>query len=472
MGSFVKYIKAFLGIMESDEKFWKRKRDEIKFRKQLLSEEELMWIESISFENQLDFTFKSLDEKDISVCLAIGAIIALSAVIIDSKGKDLEDSLNKIKIKDFEGNYVRIKKFDTNNIFDLKRGNHHRNIAHDFNFLKCIPGDYILPNGKAVNEIIGIDKEYHLFYSLIKEYYNLPDNKINQLKAIMKLTGIHMMKDIVTPEGLPIPFTSLFTKFEENYMNLCGYSTSNLLCEVLGDELGHIKFSDLTSNIMKKALMNIYVNYAYKDIKFTKQAKKALKSQMNIVIDSAIITLQMIIMILGKKNCEGALVNGGRTNIILFRDFGCNCKNLLQIMSKDNNKLLGVYKNKREIWRWILMKPENIKEYNSSFKIKYHYENDENYYIRKDILEEAYEKCEKLKSWKERDIEQLNKLYTLEKNKIDLVENVLEIKQFRENMVKIVRGFSEAYDISVFEETKIHNKFYELINEIYEKMEE
>jgi hypothetical protein len=290
------------------------------------------------------------------------------------------------------------------------------------------------------------------------------------MKAIFKAYGIHLIKDIVTPEGLPLPLTSIFTKFEKNYLNMCGYSTKNSVCDILGDELGKTKCSDISSWILEKTLMNLYIENTYK--KYDKKIKRTLKNQMNISIDAYIIVFQMLIMLFGKRNDVKKIINGGKNNITLFWDFGCNCRRLLKKLNASNKKIINAYKNKRIIWEVALMKKNEYKEFSSKFNFEYHFENDENCYLGKKILDIAYERCKNEYKWTSANIEQLNQLYNLEDLKIKVVEGKIEISFYREEIVKILKKFSREFKISVFEETKVHNKFYEVINNIYKEMEE
>ena len=97
IGDFKNFIKVFLGFMEDKEQFWKRKKYEKELKKQCLDRETLEWLEKISFEDELDANFESLDSKDNSICIAIAIIVTLIAIIIDDKGKDFEDCINKVK---------------------------------------------------------------------------------------------------------------------------------------------------------------------------------------------------------------------------------------------------------------------------------------------------------------------------------------------------------------------------------------
>ena len=69
---------------------------------------------------------------------------------------------------------------------------------------------------------------------------------------------VHFLKDFSTSDGLPLLGSSLFTRFEKSVTNSCGYSTSNLVMDILGREYGSINNSDFASIVVIKAFLRLY----------------------------------------------------------------------------------------------------------------------------------------------------------------------------------------------------------------------
>lgn len=468
---FIEIIKAFFGFMESDEEFWNKVKNNRYNLKKSLSQEEINYLNSLCFEECLDFTFKSIDKKNFDISIVIGGIVSLLAVITDTCGKSVEKKINVVEIKDFNGNKISIEDFDTGNAFDLKTGSGHREyIGHDFNFFKTIPGDFVVAKGqnagKTLNEIIGLDKDTHTFFRFLKATYNLEGSFIDTISKIIKITSVHMLKDIVTPDGLPIPFSSIFTKFIPKLTNACGYTNTNELNKLLGDELGHIKFSDINSFVLIKALVNIYFKHNYKDVNLSKRAKKALKNQMYIVAMATTITMQLFIMLFGKNDKGSNKVNRGKVNQILLISFIRNCNQLMKNCSDDNKDILNVYKTRKAILGGVKMKYP-MEEYNVTNDDDYYFENDDNNYVNRDILIKALNLTTESNRWKEKDIKQINSLFYMENLKVKLANSEISVEEFRNLLVTKLKQFVKDNNFSIFDETKAHDKFYKMINGIY-----
>lgn len=487
MGLLAK-TKEFLWMTESDDEFLERISLKKKNYENKLTKEQCEYLKNINFNDEIINRYE-MGITNIKVAVSIGVLVGTLAILVDKNGKNIEGAINKIRIKN-EGNVISIKEFDTNNVFDIKMGKNHRSyIGHDFNFLLKIPDDYMLQNGETAREYINnqkpddymlqneeTDKEYInnqkkeiQFYDLMKKRYNLPDNILKAIPYILKITIVHMIKDLVTDEGIPIPFTSIATKFKKNLKNVCGYSNSNKINEILGDELGHIKFSDITSCLVIKKLINIYLKSNYESL--DKHSEKVLRSQFSIIAYTTIIIFQLLILIFGKynskKNNIKKYINGSNFNKLIFKNLIYNYMVLSNEMKYNKKHMLCTYKNQRTLIGGIFME-EDMKQYSSEADEEYYFENDGKYYLDKDILDKVYNMVLESENLDEKSKEQLIGIYNLELLKWKLANKVVDIYKYREELIKVLKSYSHKYCMNVFENTCVKEKFYLCVNKFYE----
>lgn len=245
-------------ILEDDKSYWDKKATVLEWQKQtgkkLSSNSTNQDIYdaavkdgyNVSWEDLADGFpdyFIELSGKDVWFAISAGILTAFTARYIDSIGSELgekKDKDKKIKSKSLERilSEKKDKHYDTNNPFDLRRGTNHRKMGHDvFSFfLKNIPGDYVMKDksgvARKVAEIVGGSTENKFSMSdIINATYGTGTN--NFFKGIwdkMQHTIFHLAKDLVTPNGIPIPFTALLNKFSEAN-NVSGYKVENRILD-------------------------------------------------------------------------------------------------------------------------------------------------------------------------------------------------------------------------------------------------
>lgn len=472
MGILANTKKKFWNT-ESDDEFWKRISLKKKKYENKLTKEQCEYLKNIKFDDEI-VNICEMDTANIEMAILIGLLAGELAILIDKNGKNIEKKINKMRIK-HKQNIISIKEFDNKNIFDIKMGKNHRSyIGHDFNFLKKIPDDYVLPNGESARDYIKDDKTEDdkkaiKFYDLMKKRYELPDNILSAIPSIIKVTIVHMIKDLATDEGLPIPFTSIFTKFEKNIYNTCGYSNSNKITEKLSEDLGHIKLSDFNSCIVIKKLIDIYIKLKYKYL--DEHTEKRLKSQFCIIADTTLIIFQMLVLRFGKYNSKKIKIKeyicGSNFNKLILVNLLHNYIILVKEMKYNEKYKLCTYRNQRILIGGIFME-SSIKEYSSEAEEKYYFENDGKYYINKNILDKVYNLFLENENLNEKNKEQLTSIYNLELLKWKLANKIIDIYKYREDLIRILKSFSYKYCMNVFDDTCIKEKFYLYINQFYE----
>lgn len=304
------------------------------------------------FGDEKDY-FAKLDEIDLLVGIAIGASAVLVATKLDEKGKDIEKSIDSQKIKDksIEGsnNEITVKEFDENNAFDLVSGMGHRKSGHGItSFMERIPADLKVKNqgGKTIAEITGCTGDtvsFWEYFNAIYSYDNLSKYQafIEKIKHIL----VHFSKDIFTPDGIPLPFTEMLTKYVKKEGNKNGYSVQNKLLDKLGKGANSIKASDLTTPVYIKTLLSIYYKLRCEDEGLDKNAIKLKKAQLATLAYGTCLLCQAIMLVMayawgnpGTTNYSGARLNYTMAMILI--------KNIVQIeviINKEQKKTLQKY---------------------------------------------------------------------------------------------------------------------------------
>lgn len=361
----LRYIK---NIFEDDfnEDYWDKKATNLKYHKKLNNGEtrkdffipknndELFKtahekVGLVDFNKELDKLaiekmFYSLDDEKIKMALGIGIVGAIFAFITEAQGKALENKIDESANKYFG------KDFDKYNPADSKRGNNHRyHYGHDpvrdiFTGGQKLPEGYRLPNGKEIQK--NVQRLYQLFNK--KYYKDINGNLIVQPLDIFSHLLIHYLKDFVTVQGLPIPFSSHFTEWEENMLNTCGFSSRNKFMDALGREYGSFNFSDITSVGLIKILKSIYSRKIITNNKIdrtSKNAEKILRNQLSVISYGTCIFIQMSLIFKSKKidTKSKDVLYGAKLNLILVSLFLKNFSQLFMSLNKEHKNILLYY---------------------------------------------------------------------------------------------------------------------------------
>jgi len=208
--------------------------------------------------------FTELEKHHISYAIELGILGALIAWYVDKKGKALEDFLDNHLPKLLEKGLSpeEYQQYDKNSPFDIKKGYQHRyHLFHDLllSWQQKVPGDFKV-NGVEIYKIVGKspDSSVSLKELLVKTYSINSKTLLQNFIRIVEHCIVHFLKDFSTSDGLPLLGSSLFTRFEKSVTNSCGYSTSNLVMDILGREYGSINNSDFASIVVIKAFLRLY----------------------------------------------------------------------------------------------------------------------------------------------------------------------------------------------------------------------
>lgn len=261
------------------------------------------------------FSMLSKDESTIAVMLGILAF-ALSREV-DLHGTSLEKAIDKILPKGY----------DTNNPFDVKEGLGHRIFGHDpavFG-LKNIPADTLIKvknietgerNLIKIGELLGVGTNGEVsMWDLIWKFYGNNSNKLLGIVNCLKHTIVHFAKDLLTPAGLPIPFSSLFEKYEYyEHLNAHGIMYKNSLMQKL-DNLGiKLKASDFAAFFLIESFFLVYFK--------TNKVDEYKSQDIKLISIGTCISMQMAAIALGQglqqgKRGRNKITPGGKINPML-----------------------------------------------------------------------------------------------------------------------------------------------------------
>ena len=295
----------------------------------------------------------SISNSEMALCALFAVIIASLARLIDSHGKDFESAINRMEIKHPATNHlIKIGTLDTCNPFDAKKGKNHRiAIGHDLNFWAKLPADYLLREGVSVEELLGGGKPDYALYELILQKYGIKGNLLSQCLSVLKVTGIHYLKDIVTISGLPLPFSSIFTEFTDNAAKTCGYSTKNLLYDGFAKELDSklhmlcIRASDLTSLASVDVLCGVYCKHVRNDLDCGQ--RESLRKKMSVATSGFLLLVQ--VLLLCTANAGTSFVSGAKLNILVAAKMVDESVAVCREAFNNQKLIMNAYDRKRAI---------------------------------------------------------------------------------------------------------------------------
>lgn len=281
----------------------------------------LKYVEKQSFaENtkDLDDYFHEITDEEAAIAVILGFSAFNCACLVDCKGKSIEKAIDD----------VLPDKYDVNNPFDTKKGYGHRVFGHDpITFgIKNIPANYgISVDGKAykIGEYLGVgDKGYVSMMDLIWKFYGDDNNKLKGICNVLGHTIVHFGKDLCTPAGLPMPFLSLFNKYELTGNKKYSYVRyKESLIKKFDDKKINMKASDFASYFIIKVFLEVYFN-THK----VETDEVGFKRDMSLIAMGTCICLQMATIILGEskgksKKGNTASISGGKINALMMSDF-------------------------------------------------------------------------------------------------------------------------------------------------------
>jgi len=314
----------------------------------------------LDFDEELNkIVLTELSKSDIAACTMFGILTAFIAKTLDNNGKKIEAFINTLNIKDPAiGNKVSIKEFDTNNVFDLKRGANHRDqLFHSGNIFKKAPADFVKPDGASIEELMQMGKSNYSLLEIMVKHYGLSGGFLKKAGAILKIYGVHFVKDIVTPAGLPIPFSDIFTKFIPSDANACGYSTHNSLYDGFLKEANkelhflNTRASDVSSSVLIGIFAKTYVKIIHPEL--NKRQRKSLVSKMTVATSAMLIISQLLMLCISATD-KGAIVDGGKLNLIAAKMLIVNSFKVCAEANRNHRIIMGVYSKRRIIIEEVL----------------------------------------------------------------------------------------------------------------------
>ena len=322
-----------------------------------LYEEAEAHIGKISFkEKTKDFEnyFYLLTNQDKMIGIVIGILGYIVAREADAYGKDIEKNIDKIV-----GKITGVDGYDTNNPFDIKYGKGHRVFGHDpatFAFQE-IPSDYIIyvknESAPMTRKTIRVcdflklsdDKKTVTMLDIIWKFYG-DDSKL--FKGIWSCIGhiiVHFTKDLFTPEGLPIPFTSMFEKFTRMDRGNISVSILEYKTSVYKKtKNAHIKASDFISLATIEVLTKLFCEKEH----IESSKKSGYKDDIKIIAMGTCIGLQCAGLMFSeekgiRKKGKSKIINGQKINLPLLTAYMNIVRKEVLSIIKANRKLSKGY---------------------------------------------------------------------------------------------------------------------------------
>ena len=309
----------------------------------------------ISFEDKtkdIDDYFYLLTQQDKVVAITIGCMAYLVAKETDTNGKNIENAIDNVVTK-----ITGDKSYDVNNPFDTKSGFGHRMLGHDpatFGF-KNIPRDYLIyvkneaaPGTRKtirVEEFLKLDESIEKV-SMGDIIWNFYGNDSTIFKGIWSCAChilVHFSKDLFTPDGLPLPFTSMLEEFQQketlnSYANVLSYKNSFYK----KNKNAHLKGSDLTSLITIELIIKMYCEFS----KIDSTKVKGYKDDMKMIAMSTCIILQVSALTIGDelKSNSNKIIDGAKINVPMLTIYMNILRREVVSLFQANRELKNMYK--------------------------------------------------------------------------------------------------------------------------------
>lgn len=286
--------------------------------------EALKYVNKQSFEENtrhMENYFYEMTQMDASIAILTGVFAYAIAYGVDKNGKKLEKCIDDLLPKDF----------DKNNPFDIRTGKNHRYMGHDiFTFaLKRIPNNYPIYVGKMgrgniyepIGKVVGKQGDISML-DLIWTYYG--KGAKSPIAGVFNCAGhtiVHFAKDLLTSDGVPLPFSALFNDpdvFDDDLVLDQGdVILENKFNDWVNKYNGNMKASDFTTLGFIKAMCK-----AYTAQKKLGEKAESFNRDLQIIAMATCIMIQMSAMILNQKNVlkkkdKKAIVPGAKWNVIL-----------------------------------------------------------------------------------------------------------------------------------------------------------
>ncbi|EOG2038913.1 hypothetical protein ACK5FY_005279 [Pseudomonas aeruginosa] len=327
-----------------DDAYWNEKATEVTYLNKLYIEETTLSLDleqltlyeraaatvgpiafdSLPCELDIDTSYPALTKTQMGTAVGMGIIGVLLAHFTNSKGEALEAFF-----KDLHSPY---KASTGPSPIDYRAGKNHRYIfGHDFNLWQKLPDDYTFGGTSVGGKTL---------YTLIIEQMQLgfPDAGFIgvHVKAILHILT-HYLSDLPTIDGLPLPFSSLFTKWVKDETKVSGYKAENPLMDALGKEYGTINAADIASYAIIKILLKGHHGISFYKTTASEDEKALHHAQMSTIAFGTAVLIQMMLLV------SGAAGRTGKLNYLIAGPFLWNAGKSVLIPHRQHRQVIEGY---------------------------------------------------------------------------------------------------------------------------------
>lgn len=272
----------------------------------------------------IDTSYSALTKTQMGTAVSMGIIGVLLAHFTNGNGESLETFFKKLHDS---------HKTDTGpSPIDYRPGKKHRYIfGHDFNPWQKLPDDYTFGGAPVGGKTL---------YTLIIEKVQSEVSNVGfigaHIKAILHLLT-HYLSDLPTTDGLPLPFSSLFTKWVKEETKVSGYSAKNPLMDALGKEYGTINAADIASYAIIKLLLKGHHGVAFYNSAASEDEKTLHYAQMSTIAYGTAVIIQMMLLV---SDIAGRT---GKLNYLIVGPFLWNAGKSVLITHRQHRQVIHDY---------------------------------------------------------------------------------------------------------------------------------
>lgn len=270
--------------------------------------------------------FYGLSQERLNLAIGFGLLGTFVATLTDASGKFIEQKTLALNKKHVTGGIT--------NPADYKAGANHRYyFGHDIlNPTQRLPAGYLYK---------GQDVGGRTLFDLCTETYGCGRpgvaGLITKPLGFVWQTLAHYASDLPTVQGLPLPGSSYFTKWETNLLNTSGFSARNDLMSALGKEFGTLHLSDLTSAAVIALLVKLYHQSVVADESLSESAQTILHSQLAVAAYGTGIIAQLGMAVAGVD------LPSAKLNLILSAAFLKNTASLVRTLEREHQDIVASY---------------------------------------------------------------------------------------------------------------------------------
>lgn len=270
--------------------------------------------------------FYSLSQDRLNLAIGFGLLGTFVATLTDASGKVIEEKVLALNKRHVTGGIT--------NPGDYKAGANHRyHFGHDIlNPTQKLPAGYLYK---------GQDVGGRTLYDLCTETYacgrpGLAGLVAKPLGFVWQMLA-HYASDLPTPQGLPLPGSSYFTRWETNLLNTSGFSSRNSLMSALGKEFGTVHLSDLTSAAVIAVLVKLYHQTLVADGKLSENARTILHDQLAVAAYGTGVIAQLGMAVAGVD------LPSAKLNLILSAALLKNAAGLVRALEHEHQDVIDSY---------------------------------------------------------------------------------------------------------------------------------